>query len=259
MTDDAPRAAVVVLAAGSGSRVGHDLNKALLPLGGRPMLAWSLETAAASRHTAMLVLVVSDRDRSRAEVAAAAAQFGAVVVEGGSNRHESERRALEYLAAEIDTGAIDVVVMHDAARPLATVQLLEAVVAAAHRRGGAVPVRRQASMIAAEPHDEDPADLGDLVAVQTPQAFRAAPLLAAYRRASATGFVGTDTASCVEAFADLEVVGVEGSAANIKVTFADDLAVAELLSAVRLDRHDDRHDSDDPDDAAPGSEGRRDR
>ncbi|HSS68295.1 MAG TPA: IspD/TarI family cytidylyltransferase [Nocardioidaceae bacterium] len=231
MSDEQPRAAVVVLAAGSGSRVGHDLNKALLPLGGKPLFAWSLETAAESPHAARVLLVVAERDRSLDEVTAVASRLNAEIVVGGDNRHESERLALESLAADIEGDRLDVVVIHDAARPLATAELLETVIATAHRRGGAVPVRPQPSVIAAD--DRDRASVqGEFVAVQTPQAFRAGPLLVAYRAAHAQKFVGTDTASCVQAFTDLEVVGVPGSADNLKVTFADDLAVVERLMSL---------------------------
>jgi 2-C-methyl-D-erythritol 4-phosphate cytidylyltransferase len=68
-----------------------------------------------------------------------------------------------------------------------------------------------------------------LVAVQTPQAFRARPLLAAYDRAREEGFVGTDTASCVQRFTDLPVRWVPGDEHNLKITYPYDLARAERL------------------------------
>jgi 2-C-methyl-D-erythritol 4-phosphate cytidylyltransferase len=75
-----------------------------------------------------------------------------------------------------------------------------------------------------------------IVAVQTPQAFAAAPLLEAYRRADADGFVGTDTASCIERYTDVPVHCVAGDAGNIKITFPDDLFIAErLLAKARWD------------------------
>ena len=70
---------------------------------------------------------------------------------------------------------------------------------------------------------------GRLVGVQTPQAFRAADLLAAYRAAEADGFTGTDTASCVERYADLTIAAVPSSPANLKITFPHDLELAERL------------------------------
>ncbi len=70
---------------------------------------------------------------------------------------------------------------------------------------------------------------GGLVAVQTPQAFRAGDLLAAYRQADADGFVGTDTAACLERYADVSIAGVPSTTANLKVTFPEDVALAEEL------------------------------
>jgi 2-C-methyl-D-erythritol 4-phosphate cytidylyltransferase len=71
---------------------------------------------------------------------------------------------------------------------------------------------------------------GTLVRVQTPQAFAAAPLLAAYRSAARVGFAGFDTAETMEKFSDVTVGVVEGDARNIKLTMMDDLAVAEDLA-----------------------------
>jgi 2-C-methyl-D-erythritol 4-phosphate cytidylyltransferase len=231
MSDTRLRAAVVVLAAGSGARVGHEVNKVLLPLGGIPAFAWSLQAAARVPGVVRVVLVVAERDRTFAELAVAGADPAIDVIVGGDSRHESERLAVEWLAGDIETGSIDVVAVHDAARPLASPALFAAVLAAADATGGAVPVRPQPGVVSADGTDAGPA--GTLVAVQTPQAFRAAPLLAALRAAHRAGFDGTDTASCVEQFAELEIAGVPGEAENLKITFADDLAAAERLLATR--------------------------
>ena len=65
--------------------------------------------------------------------------------------------------------------------------------------------------------------------MQTPQAFRARDLLAAYRQADADGFVGTDTAACLERYADVAIAGVPSTTANLKVTFPEDIALADAL------------------------------
>ncbi len=70
---------------------------------------------------------------------------------------------------------------------------------------------------------------GELAGVQTPQAFRAVPLLEAHRRAAEDGYESTDTAACFERYADLPVVAVHGGPGNLKVTFPEDVAVAERL------------------------------
>lgn len=223
------RVAVVLLAAGSGSRVGSATNKVYLPLAGTPVFVWSVRTALQLPGLTRCLMVVADRDRSLAEVALAGeAAAGAVeLVTGGPTRHASELNALLALEAEIDRGALDVVVMHDAARPLATRAMFSEVIEQAHACGGALPGRRQSALIALRADDPSP---GRTVTVQTPQAFRAAPLLRAYREAGAT-FAGTDTASCVERYTDLVVRWVPGSADNIKITFPHDLVVAEHLMA----------------------------
>jgi len=77
--------------------------------------------------------------------------------------------------------------------------------------------------------DGAPVATPHLAAVQTPQAFRAGALLAAYRAAAADGFTGTDTASCVERYADVTVAAVPSGPANLKITFPEDLDVAGRL------------------------------
>jgi 2-C-methyl-D-erythritol 4-phosphate cytidylyltransferase len=221
-----PRTAVVLLAAGSGSRVGAETNKVLLPLAGRPVLAWSVHTVASLPYVDRVVVVHRPEDAA----AVAAVAGGARLVEGGATRHASEWQALQVLAADVDAGALDVVAIHDTARPLAARDLFDAVVAAAAEHGGAIPVRSQPGLLPATPGS---AAAGPLVAVQTPQAFRAAALLAAYRAAQGDGFEGTDTAACIERYTDLTVWGVPSPATNLKITFPEDVAVAERLLGTR--------------------------
>ena len=223
-----PRTAVVVVAAGSGTRVGADTNKVLLPLLDSPVLAWSLRTVWSLPYVDRLVVVVREQDV--AEVSAlvegmlAEGQEATLVV-GGATRHDSEWRGLQALREQVAAGELDVVVVHDAARPLSGTALFDATVLAAHRHGGALPVRPLPGLVT---HDGRRHVTGP-VGVQTPQAFRAGPLLEAYARAAEDGFAGSDTATCVAAYTDLAVVGVRAPATNLKITFAEDLALAERL------------------------------
>ena len=224
----AARTAVVVLAAGSGSRVGAGTNKALLPLAGLPILVWSLRTALELDDVHRLVLVVRPQDRTDVE-GVTTPHLGSHdlwLVDGGATRHGSETNALAVLRPDIEAGEIDVVAIHDAARPLATARLWGQTIAAAAESGGAIPVLRQPGLIPREVATELPAEM---VAVQTPQAFRARPLLAAYDAAARDGFAGTDTAVCLERYTDQPVMPVPGEPANVKVTWADDLPQAEEL------------------------------
>jgi 2-C-methyl-D-erythritol 4-phosphate cytidylyltransferase len=120
-TTDRPGAVGVVLAAGMGTRVGADGNKAYLQVAGRSMVTWSLDTVARCPDVSRVVLVFRRGERQLAEETVARELPGVPVeyVAGGDSRHGSEHRMLTYLAPDIDSGAVDVVAIHDAARPVA--------------------------------------------------------------------------------------------------------------------------------------------
>ena len=220
-------AAVVILAAGSGSRVGAGVNKVLLPLGDVPVLTWSVRAALAVGDLARVVVVVRPGEEE-AVADAVVPHLGdreVRVVTGGESRHASEWSALRALAADIAGGEVDVVAIHDGARPLAGTALFEQTIAAARVHGGAIPVVPLTGLVTA---DGRPVP-GALAGVQTPQAFRAAELLAAYRRAADDGFEGTDTAACLERYADLTVAAVPSSPLNLKITFPEDVDLADRL------------------------------
>jgi 2-C-methyl-D-erythritol 4-phosphate cytidylyltransferase len=226
-----PTAAAVVLAGGSGTRLGGKRNKVYLPLRGRPVLAWSLATFAAMPEIGVVVLVVREPDRGLAErLLVEHVEGGVEMVTGGATRQESELAALRRLAPRIVDGAVDAVLVHDGARPLASRELASAVLAAARVTGGAVPGLWRCDLAAATPDGSGLAGQAPdgLVAVQTPQGFRAPPLLAAYEEAASSGFTGTDTASCMERFApDVPIRWVAGDERNFKITYAHDLLLAE--------------------------------
>ena len=213
--------AAVVLAGGSGTRMGTDRNKVLLTLGGEPVLRHSVRAATQARGVRVVVVVVREGDEPDLS------GDWPVPVEtapGGATRHDSEWSALQHLRPRIERGEVDVVAIHDAARPLATVALWDAVVEAAREQGGALPARPAVGVVR-----RDGAPVPALGGVQTPQAFRAGPLLEAYEEAARERFTGTDTAACVERYTQLRLRAVEGEAANLKVTWADDLPLAERL------------------------------
>jgi 2-C-methyl-D-erythritol 4-phosphate cytidylyltransferase len=223
--------AVLLLAAGEGRRVGAGTNKVLLPLLGEPVFVWSLRRVLDLEGVTEVVLVIRPEDRAEVErgLDLVAEDFPGArvwIATGGSTRHASEWNGLRTVASAIDSGDVDVVAVHDTARPLAPAALFSDVVRTAHRYGGALPVRPQQGLLR---RDGKPVHVEGLVAVQTPQAFRAGPLLEAYRAADRDGFTGTDTASCVEAYTDLEIRGVAGPATNVKITHPHDLGLAEQL------------------------------
>ena len=123
---------------------------------------------------------------------------------------------------------IDLVLIHDGARPLATPQIFSAIAAGAKQYGGAIPT------IALDPHEMDTARTETIARVRTPQGFKAQQLLQAYEKAAGSGFIGTDTAACMEEFfPDVNTVAVPGDIFNIKITYPQDLAIAELLVPVQ--------------------------
>jgi len=214
-------AVAVVLAAGSGSRVGADGNKAYLRLDGRSMLVWSLDTLARMPEVARTVLVFR---QGESDLARSAGQF----VEGGPTRHQSELNVLRHLAGDIESGAVDVVLIHDAARPLADAGMFSTAITLARGVGGALPTVAVTGL--ARVRDGVVRPLTEaVVRVQTPQAFRAREVLAAYRCAERDGFERTAPTSSVERYTAVARPTFPGSAANLKVTYPGDVAVAHHL------------------------------
>jgi 2-C-methyl-D-erythritol 4-phosphate cytidylyltransferase len=216
----------ILVAAGSGSRLGGERPKAFVGLGGRPLLAESLERLDASDWIDAIVVVSAPGWEEPAILLAEelVASKVTAVVAGGATRAESVRTAL----AEVPADAL-VVLVHDAARPLVDDAVIERLLG---RLGegldGVVPglpladtVKRVAGGIVAETLDRD-----SLVTVQTPQAFVADRLRAAYARELAGA---TDCASLVER--DGGRIGVvDGDPRLVKITTRDDLAhVSRLL------------------------------
>ena len=201
---------MIIVAAGSGSRFGGPKLSALLD--GRSVLDWSV--AAAAVHAEGIVLVT----RPNAPAPTVATDCPLALVTGGASRSDSVRAGLDAVPA----GA-GVIVVHDAARPLATASMFAAVIAAV-RAGAdgaitAVPVVDTVKRVRGADVVET-LDRGELVAVQTPQAFRASALRAAH----AGGSDATDDASLIERGGG-RVVIVDGDVRNRKLTTMDDLMV----------------------------------
>jgi 2-C-methyl-D-erythritol 4-phosphate cytidylyltransferase len=203
--------AAIVVAAGSGERFGAP--KQFLPLGAARVVDHAIAAAATACDDVILVLPAGHRWDGAAVTA---------TVTGGATRAESVRAGLAAVPPDAD-----VIVVHDAARPLATAALFAAVIDAV-RAGAdaAVPAVAVTDTVKRVDGDRvlDTPPRDTLVAVQTPQAFRAATLRAAH----ADGGDATDDAALVEA-AGGTVVTVPGDPRNLKVTTTTDLAVAAAL------------------------------
>ncbi|MTE19677.1 2-C-methyl-D-erythritol 4-phosphate cytidylyltransferase [Streptomyces sp. TRM43335] len=244
---DTARTAVVIPAAGRGVRLGRGAPKALRPLGGIPMLVHAVRAVARAR-TVALVVVVAPPDGAAAvrtmldehPLPDSAGATDVVVVTGGTTRQESVARGLDAL-----TDDIDVVLVHDAARPLVPVETVEAVVAAVRDGAPAVvpalPVTDTVKQVgppadgagpgAPEPVVATP-ERALLRAVQTPQGFDRATLAKAHAQAPTEGEGATDDAGLVEALG-VRVVLVPGHEEAFKVTRPLDLVLAEAVLARR--------------------------
>lgn len=201
----------VVVAAGSGSRFGR--MKQLELLGGRRVIDWSV--AAVARVSAGVVVVGPDDLGSAVELGVAAR------ADGGPTRSDSVRAGLAALPSSADS-----VLIHDAARPLVPVAVVDRVVAALFDGAEAVvPVVPVTDSL--RTRGGRAVDRAGLVAVQTPQGFDLATLSAAHR----SGLDASDDATLIELIGR-PVRHVDGDPVNLKITFAHDLLVAEELLRV---------------------------
>lgn len=223
----------VLAAGGSGSRMGTALPKQFMPLAGVPILLHSLRTLERARSVDAVILVVpaSDRQRVLAEVIE---RYGIKkvrkVVAGGETRQQSVYRGLK----ETDP-ADEIVVVHDAARPLVTEDLIERSVEEARKTGGAivaVPMKDTPKQVGPAGLIKRTMDRSELWLAQTPQTFRRAVLLEAYDKAEVERLQATDDATLVERLG--HAVGIiPGSWENLKITTTDDLVIAEAILAAR--------------------------
>ena len=223
----------LIVAAGSGERLGAGVPKAWVPLAGRPMLAHSLEALAAAKAVDRIVIAVPSGTPDTPALPADRFEVEVVAVDGGGSRSDSVRRALAA------AGPGDPVLVHDAARPLVTAALAEAVTAALEadpQADAAIAAAPVTDTIKRAGRDggavAETLDRGELWAVQTPQVFRRAALERALDVDSETLAAATDDASLIERSGG-RVIVVPAPAGNLKVTTPFDLRIAELLLAER--------------------------
>jgi 2-C-methyl-D-erythritol 4-phosphate cytidylyltransferase len=215
----------IVVAAGFGVRFGGEVPKAVRPLAGRPLVSWSVAALAAGGVTEVVVVVGDGLQDVFAEALTDAPIPWRLVV-GGATRQESVARGIAALPAG------EIVLVHDAARPLVPVEVVRGVVEAVRSGAPAViPVVPMSDTI------RQVGDAGSVVvdrsglrAVQTPQGFARDVLVSAH--AAAAGSDYTDDAAVCEA-SGYEVVLVPGSREALKITEPYDLAVAEAIVAGR--------------------------
>jgi 2-C-methyl-D-erythritol 4-phosphate cytidylyltransferase len=217
----AQKLAVIVPAGGVGTRFGGRLPKQFIKLGRAPIM---VETVGHfTRHPAVIAIVVAAPEihveRTRRALAPISGRAPVMVVQGGGMRQDSV-----WLALQAVPRTADIIVVHDAVRPLITRGLIDAVVRAGAEAGAAICALPITETIKRVRQDvvEATLDRSELWAVQTPQAFRAALLREAHEKARRDGVVGTDDAVLVERLGH-QVRVVRGLVENVKITTPDDL------------------------------------
>ncbi len=233
------RVFAILPAAGLGTRMAGPQPKQFLSLGGIPILIHSLRAFAAVPRIAQIVVAVRKAEMERVQAQIAEYDGGFVdrvhVVEGGDNRQESVSNALASLSA----ATADIVLVHDAVRPLIDAATIERTIDAVTEHGAAIvgmPAVDTIKQVERTAHGAiitSTIPREHIVHAQTPQGFRFGLLRSAFAEATADGFVGTDEASVVER-AGHPVAVVPGSAVNLKITQPGDLELAEFYLRQRV-------------------------
>lgn len=224
------RVNAVIVAAGEGRRMGGEVRKPFVLIAGRPLIVHTLQRFAASQTVRKVIVVGAEEDLSRSqEVVRAEPELRSLECAfqaGGPRRQDSVSQGLGRLDADCE-----VVVIHDGARPLVSRGLIDRCVAAAFAEGAVVaglPARNTVKFVSPDRRVEETPPRGSLWEIQTPQAFRVEIILEAHRRAAGKGEEVTDDATLVERLGK-RVTVVDGERTNIKVTFPEDLLLAEAL------------------------------
>lgn len=219
----------LIPAAGIGERFEGAESKTFHPLRGRPMLAWTIERFAIHRSVDSICIVVGAGEEGRVREMIAAERLTKIdsIVHGGATRQESVWLGLESLDA-----GFDIVLVHDAARPCLTAALIDRTLEALGVCDAVVPVWPVVDTLVREEGGWVDAllDRAHISGVQTPQGFRRELLVNAHRRAQADGFVSSDDGSLVLAMGE-RVAAIPGERTNMKVTYIEDVVIAEAILA----------------------------
>lgn len=227
------KVAAVIVAAGRGTRAaGSELPKQFRHLGGHPVLRRCLSAFVDSGLVHTIQTVIRPGDEARYHEAAAGLAV-ALPVHGGGSRQASVHAGLEALAAD----APDIVLIHDAARPFASVALIARAIAAAAETGAAIPglaVTDTIKRLDSQGHVGETINRASLCAVQTPQAFAFAQILEAHRRAAREGRSDFTDDGAIAEWVGMQVRVFDGDSANIKITHAEDFVRAEAMEMAQL-------------------------
>lgn len=223
-----PISTAVIVAAGKGRRMGTEISKQFLPLGGKEILAHTVEKFEQASVVRDIILVTGAD--SLKDVQAMVQEYGwkkvISVVAGGKERQDSVYSGLKQLREDTE-----IVLIHDGVRPFVTEKIIEDSVTVAMEIGGCVagvPAKDTIKVCNGENIAVATPDRSTLWQIQTPQTFRKDLILQAYEGAAQEGVIGTDDASLAE-HSGYPVKVIMGSYRNIKITTKEDLLIGEAF------------------------------
>lgn len=223
-----PICTAVIVAAGKGKRMGTEISKQFLPLGGKEILAHTVQKFEKAKNIRDIILVTGAD--SLQDVQEMAQEYGwekiVSIVAGGKERQDSVWNGLQQVAADTE-----IILIHDGVRPFVTEDILNISIETALEMGGCVagvPAKDTIKVCDGENIAIATPDRNALWQIQTPQTFQKERIVKAYEQAKEDGFVGTDDASFAE-HCGYPVKVIMGSYRNIKITTKEDLIIGEAF------------------------------
>ncbi|MDU6769986.1 MAG: 2-C-methyl-D-erythritol 4-phosphate cytidylyltransferase, partial [Veillonella sp.] len=225
----------IVLAAGAGRRMGHDENKIFIKLGQKSIIQWTLSHINQVKAVSEVILVVADGEASYMEqhIASLGLSKSIKIVTGGKERQDSVYAGLQAVGDDID-----IVLVHDGARPLAKSELFERVIEGAETHGAVtigVPSTDTIKRVDIDGQVLETLNRNELMNIQTPQGFLKDIFKEAQETAKQDAYLGTDDVSLVE-YIGKDVYILDGDYENIKVTTPNDIAVAKRYLGIKEQR-----------------------
>ena len=222
----------IVLAAGAGRRMGHDENKIFIKLGNKSIIQWTLSHIEQVKAVSEVILVVADGEAEymKQHIASLGLSKSIKIITGGKERQDSVYAGLQAVSDDMD-----IVLVHDGARPLAKPELFERIIEAAKTHGAVtigVPSTDTIKRVDIDGQVLETLNRNELMNIQTPQGFLKDIFKEAQETAKRDAYLGTDDVSLVE-YIGKDVYILDGDYENIKVTTPNDIAVAKRYLGIK--------------------------
>lgn len=230
------KVAVIIPAAGIGKRMKNEVSKQYIEIEGKPIVAYTINQFQISNNIDEIVLVVGEDEIGYAEKNIKSRYgFSKIthIIKGGKERQDSVFEGLKCL-----DDMTDIVLVHDAVRPLISLKAIDLIVESAKKFEACifgVKVKDTIKVINENGYVAATPERNSLVIIQTPQAFKKSILINAYQKGIEEGFLATDDSMLVEEYTDVKVKVLEGSYDNIKITTPEDLQIIKQLMKLTSD------------------------